>query len=116
MIGFLIAIASFVLAIFMYILTLQKKSIFGVLKAEGVPNGYIARSVLIQAVLLTVAGFAVGVLLTMASAYALQGKVPFLVNPWFFGGIFGLFLLCTLLGSLASVRAVTKIDPVKAIG
>ena len=116
MIGFLIAIASFVLAIFMYILTLQKKNIFGVLKAEGVPNSYIARSVLIQAILLTVAGLLAGALLTMISVYFLKGKVPFLVNPWFFSGIFGLFLVCTLFGSLASVRAVTKIDPIKAIG
>lgn len=116
MIGFLIAIASFVLAIFMYILTLQKKSIFGVLKAEGVPNRYITKSVLIQAVLLTIGGLTIGLTLTLLTAFGLQGKVPFMVNMWFFGGIFVLFLTFTFIGSLASVRAVTKIDPIKAIG
>lgn len=116
MIGFLVGIASFVLAVFMYILTLQKKSIFGVLKAEGVPNHYIAGSVVIQAIILNISGLIVGLGLTLLSAYFLQGIVPFLVNWWFFAGIFALFLICTIFGSLASVRAVTKIDPVEAIG
>lgn len=116
MIGFLIVIASFVLAIFMYILTLQKRSIFGVLKAEGIPNGYIARSVLVQTVILCGVGLAVGLGLTLVSAAALAGKVPFLVQPLFFVGIALSFLVFALVGGLASVRAVTKIDPVEAIG
>jgi putative ABC transport system permease protein len=116
MIGFLIAIASFVLAIFMYILTLQKKSIFGVLKAEGVPSSYIARSVVIQTILLLVSGMGIGMMLTLLSGAFLSSVIPFLVQPWFFVAIVGLFLLCAILGAIASVRAVTKIDPVEAIG
>ena len=116
MIGFLIAIASFVLAIFMYILTLQKKSIFGVLKAEGVPSAYIAGSVVLQTILLSVIGMVVGLILTLISGYFLSGTIPFLVQPWFFVAIFGLFIVCAIIGATASVRAVTKIDPVEAIG
>ena len=116
MIGFLIVIASFVLAIFMYILTLQKKSMFGVLKAEGVPNKYIARSVKAQIVILSAVGMAIGFILTMVTGMALAGKVPFLVQPYFFIGIVALFLLCAAIGGIASVWAVTKIDPVEAIG
>lgn len=116
MIGFLIAIASFVLAIFMYILTLQKKSIFGVLKAEGVPSSYIARSVVIQTILLLFGGMSVGLALTLLSGAFLSSVMPFLVQPWFFAAIIGLFLVCAILGAIASVRAVTKIDPVEAIG
>ena len=116
MIGFLIAIASFVLAVFMYILTLQKKSIFGVLKAEGVPSAYISRSVVAQTLLLLATGLVIGLGLTLASGMLLGAKVPFLVNPLFFAAITGLFGLFALLGALASVWAVTKIDPVEAIG
>lgn len=116
MIGFLIAIASFVLAIFMYILTLQKKSVFGVLKAEGVPNGYIARSVLAQTVILAGLGMLIGLGLTLLSGALLGDKVPFMVQPLFFAAIAGLFLICAIIGGIASVRAVTKIDPVEAIG
>lgn len=116
MIGFLIVIASFVLAIFMYILTLQKKSIFGVLKAEGVPSRYIGWSVVIQTVILSVVGMAVGLVLTAISGFFLSGVIPFMVQPWFFVAIIGLFLICAIIGAIASVRAVTKIDPVEAIG
>lgn len=116
MIGFLIAIASFVLAIFMYILTLQKKSIFGVLKAEGVSNGYIARSVVFQTLLLLALGMTVGLVLTVVSGVFLDAIIPFMVQPWFFIGIIILFVVFAVIGAMASVNAVTKIDPVEAIG
>lgn len=116
MIGFLIAISSFVLAVFMYILTLQKKNIFGVLKAEGVSNIYISKSVMTQIFLLTIIGLLIGFILVFLSGLLLQSKVPFLINPTFFAGVIGLFLFFGIIGGLASVRAVTKIDPVEAIG
>lgn len=116
MIGFLIGIAAFVLAIFIYILTLQKKSIFGVLKAEGIPSSYIARSVIIQVLILSVGGLLLGMGLAVLTGTLLAGKVPFAINPTFFIGISALFIVCTLIGALASVRSVTNIDPVEAIG
>lgn len=115
MISFLIGIAAFVLAIFIYILTMQKKSIFGVLKAEGVPSRYIARSVMVQVVLLAVFGLLLGAGLAVLTGVLLGAKVPFAVNPVFYAGIAGLFLLCAAIGGIASVRSVTKIDPVEAI-
>lgn len=116
MIGFLILIASFVLAIFIYILTLQKKSMFGILKAEGVSNRYISSSVKSQIIILSLSGMAIGLALTLITGWALEGEVPFLVQPFFFVGITALFLLCAAIGGIASVWAVTKIDPVEAIG
>jgi putative ABC transport system permease protein len=116
MIGFLIGIAAFVLAIFIYILTLQKKNIFGVLKAEGVPTSYIGWSVMVQVLLLLFFGLAIGLALALLTGFFLAGKVPFAVNVSFFLGIIVLFVVCTILGGLASVRSVAKIDPVEAIG
>lgn len=116
MIGFLILIASFVLAIFIYILTIQKKNVFGVLKAEGVPNRYILRAVKAQILLLLGAGLTIGLASTLLTGVGLGGVVPFLVRPDFFAAIAGLFLLCAVIGGAASVWAVTKIDPVEAIG
>ena len=116
MVGFLIFIASFVLAIFIYILTIQKKSIFGVLKAEGVPNKYISRSVKTQIVILVSSGMALGLICTLLTGLSLAGKVPFMVQPLFFVGITALFLFFSAVGGIASVRVVTKIDPVEAIG
>lgn len=116
MIGFLTVIAAFVLAIFMYVLTLQKRAIFGILKAEGIPSGYIARSVMYQTLIITVIGLGIGLAITLISGLLLGSKVPFLVSPIFFSVIILLYLLFAAIGGLASVRAVTKIDPVEAIG
>ena len=116
MIGFLIGIAAFVLSIFIYILTMQKKSIFGVLKAEGISSAYIARSVMVQVVIIAATGLLTGLALSLATGLLLAGKVPFEVNLIFFVGITLLFLLCAVLGGIASVRSVAKIDPVEAIG
>lgn len=48
MIIFLIIITAFVLGIFIYVLTIQKTSMFGVMKAQGISNLYIGGSVIIQ--------------------------------------------------------------------
>lgn len=116
MIGFLIGIAAFVLAIFIYILTMQKKSIFGVLKAEGVSSGFIGWSVMVQVLLLSSGGLIVGLALALLTGSLLAGKVPFAVNALFFSGITMLFLGCAAFGGIASVRSVVKINPVEAIG
>ena len=116
MIGFLIGIAAFVLSIFIYILTMQKKSIFGVLKAEGISSAYIGRSVIVQVLIIATTGLMTGLALALATGLLLAEKVPFQVNILFFAGISLLFLVCALLGGIASVRSVAKIDPVEAIG
>ena len=103
MIGFLIFIAALVLAVFMYILTIQKKSIFGVLKAEGISSAYIARSVIIESLILVLVGLLIGLICALATGLSLSGKVPYTVNEIFFLGIALLFMIGALLGSLASV-------------
>lgn len=48
MIGFLIVIAAIVIGIFIYVLTMQKSEIFGVMKAQGISSRYISNSVIAQ--------------------------------------------------------------------
>lgn len=116
MIGFLIVIIAFVLGIFIYVLTIQKTSMFGVMKAEGISSGYIGRSVIWQTVLIVLFGTVVGFILTLLSGYFLSGKVPFAVNPLFFIGISLACFIFPILGGLFSVSTIVKIDPVSAIG
>lgn len=115
MIGFLVGIASFVLGVFMYVLTMQKISYFGVMKAQGLSNRFVASSVIEQSLILSVFGVAIGLGLTLLSGLFLAGKMPFAINPLFFGGITIAFLLFSILGALFSVRAVLKVDPLQAI-
>jgi len=116
MIGFLIFIVAFVLAIFIYVLTIQKSSMFGVMKAQGISNAYIGTSVVAQTFIITAIGVAIGLALTLISGLFLAGTVPFAINPLFYGGITLGFFLFAILGGLFSVRAVLKIDPLRAIG
>ncbi len=116
MIGFLIMIVAFVLGIFIYVLTVQKINMFGVMKAQGISNRYIADSVIWQTLILVFIGMIIGLALTIVSGIFLSGTVPFAFNPLFYAGISAGFIIFSIIGGLFSVRTVTKIDPLKAIG
>lgn len=115
MIGFLIVIAAVVIGIFMYVLTVQKSSMFGVMKAQGISTAYIGRSVVAQTFLLSAIGVSVGGLLTIITSFFLPAAVPFRSNYYFFGGITVLLIVFAVLGAFFSVRTIVKIDPLEAI-
>ncbi|MGH1943390.1 ABC transporter permease [Enterococcus faecium] len=116
MIGFLIVIAAIVIGIFIYVLTMQKINIFGVMKAQGITGGFIARSVVAQTFILSFVGILLGLLGTVGTSLVLPDAVPFQSNLLFFGVISLLMLVVAVLGALFSVRTIVKIDPLKAIG
>ncbi|HAR1308745.1 TPA: ABC transporter permease [Enterococcus faecium] len=116
MIGFLIVIAAIVIGIFIYVLTMQKINIFGVMKAQGITGGFIARSVVVQTFILSFVGILLGLLGTVGTSLVLPDAVPFQSNWLFFGVISLLMLVVAVLGALFSVRTIVKIDPLKAIG
>ena len=116
MIGFLIMIVAFVLGIFIYVLTVQKINMFGVMKAQGISNPYIAKSVIWQTLILVFIGMIIGLGLTIVSGIFLGGFVPFAFNVLFYAVISAGFILFSIIGGLFSVRTVTRIDPLKAIG
>lgn len=115
MIGSLIVIASFVLGIFIYVMTLQKRSMLGILKARGIPTRYLVWSGAAQATMLSVTGVAVGLILTLLSGLALPDKVPFRIDTVVDIAITVGFIVFAVVGGLFSVRVVSKIDPVEAI-
>jgi len=115
MIGFLIVICSFVLGIFIYVLTTQKTSMFGVMKAQGISSFYIGKSVIFQTLILIIIGILIGFALTLATGFGLGSKIPFAPNYIFYLGITLAFILFAILGALFSVKIVLKIDPLKAI-
>lgn len=116
MIGSLIVILSLVLAIFMYVLTIQKKHIFGIMKAQGVPTAYIARAGAAQTLIITIAGVGIGLVAAVISGLALAPKLPFEIEPRLFALVSVAFVVFTLLGSLFPIRVIARIDPIRAIG
>ncbi len=103
MIGFLIVIAAIVIGIFIYVLTMQKINIFGVMKAQGITGGFIARSVVAQTFILSFVGILLGLLGTVGTSLVLPDAVPFQSNWLFFGVISLLMLVVAVLGALFSV-------------
>ena len=65
MVIFLIIIAAIVLGVFLYIVTIQKKDIFGIMKIQGISNQYISKSVIIQTFLVSLIGLSLGLILKM---------------------------------------------------
>lgn len=116
MIVFLYVIAAFVLAVFFYVITIQKTSQFGILKAMGTKMSYLAWSVMGQVMILSVASLAVSLLLTFGMKMGLPDTMPFQLENGAVILTSVLFISMSLLGSLISVVRVTKIDALEAIG
>ncbi|MCI5775282.1 MAG: ABC transporter permease [Aerococcus sp.] len=116
MIGFLVVIVAIVISIFIYVLTIQKMDIFGVMKAQGISTWYISKSVVAQTFILVVVGVVLGLVLTLGTALILPAAVPFYLNLWFALAVSVIMIIFAIIGALFSVRAVVKVDPLDAIG
>jgi putative ABC transport system permease protein len=108
-------VVPLVTGLFFLIVTLQKARSLTLLRAIGARTGVLARALVVQVVAVTALGIVVGV-----GLYALitsGGRVggltlrfePSLAATWSIG-----FLVLAVVGSLASLRRVLKIDPIDA--
>ena len=116
MITFLFIISATVIGVFLYVMTLQKKQLFGVLKAQGFTNGYLNKVVLSQTFILALIGTVIGFGLTLLTSAFLPDAVPIkldLLTLLLFGVA---LIVISLLGSVFSILSIRKIDPLKAIG
>ncbi len=115
MIGFLIVISSVVLGVFLYIITLQKKTTFGIMKIQGIKDKYIERSVMVQTIILSVSGVFLGLILTYLTGFILPPFVPFRTDLLYFLGVCVLMIMTSLIGAVFSVKSVSKIDPLEVL-
>ena len=105
MISFLFVISATVIGIFLYVMTLQKTSLFGILKAQGFTNGYLANVVISQTLILT----------GVTGAF-LPDAVPVKFDVLTLLVFAIVLMIVSVLGSLFSILTIRKIDPLKAIG
>lgn len=113
---FLFIISAFVSTVFFYVITIQKLNQFGILKAIGATTNYIAKSLMIQVILLTMIGLLFSCLLILGISQVIPEGMPFRLSPMLMIGTAVLFLVVNLLGSLLSVFKVAKADALEAIG
>ncbi|HGO2008812.1 TPA: ABC transporter permease [Staphylococcus aureus] len=116
MISFLFVISATVIGIFLYVMTLQKTSLFGILKAQGFTNGYLANVVISHTLILALFGTAFGLLLTGVTGAFLPDAVPVKFDVLTLLVFAIVLMIVSVLGSLFSILTIRKIDPLKAIG
>lgn len=116
MIAFLYVIGALVLAVFFYVITMQKTSQFGILKAMGTKTSYLARSVIGQVFILSILSLIVSLLLIWGITLILPSTMPFNLDANAIGTSCVLLIVMSLLGAVVSVFRVAKIDALVAIG
>ncbi|WP_163102336.1 ABC transporter permease [Peribacillus alkalitolerans] len=116
MIVFLFVIAAFVLAVFFYVMTIQKMNQYGVLKAIGAKSSYLARTIISQVMSISILSLSVSVSLSYGVAFILPKSIPFSLTPTLVIGCAVLFLAVSVIGSLLSLYRVVKVDAIEAIG
>lgn len=116
MIGFLYIISLFVLAVFFYIINLQKLSDFGTLKALGTSTGYLVKHVLSEMSLLSIGSILISSAVTYLIKLKMPATMPFDLSPTVMLGTGVLFLVITLVSATLSLVKVVKVDPITAIG
>lgn len=116
MIGALFVIIAFIVGIFMYILTIEKTAVYGVLRAQGVSSGTLVKSLIWESSLLGLLGIGLGIIADVATALSLPSAVPFLNNVFLVVGFSIILLLMIILGSLFSIFKILRVDPLDAIG
>jgi len=116
MIGFLYVISLIIIAVFLYILTMQKLHNYAVMRAQGIPSSTLVKATISQAVILVLAGLIIGLIATLITVRVLPAAVPISFTPKIIlTGTIGL-LVTAIIGSLIPVRSILKVDPAQAIG
>ena len=95
-----------------YNFTLENLRQFGVLKAMGTSNWTLLRMIVLQAVLVGLIGYGLGVGLTALFGYAMRNSIMAFKFPWqllVFSGT-GVTLICVF-AALISIRKVIKLEP-----
>ncbi len=114
--GFTLFIGILVIGGFFQIQILQKVSQIGVLKAIGTANAIVAWASVIQIIVITVVGVAIGALLTFMFSLFFPPTVPIVFN----GTTSAIAVIALLLigpaGGLVSIRYAVRIEPLKALG
>ncbi|GAB6549334.1 ABC transporter permease [Bacillus cereus] len=115
-IGFLLVIAALLIAVFFYVLTLQKTQQIGVLKAIGTTNKYLTFSLVIQSLLLTVISIALSIVLVIGLQSILPAAMPFSLPTTTIITYSAVFVVISVVGTLISLYQVLKVDALDAIG
>ncbi|TLM98737.1 FtsX-like permease family protein, partial [bacterium] len=112
MIGFLIGLA--VLALTVYTATLARRSEYGVLKALGIHNEYLYRTVLAQAFISVILGFFISLIITLmmtAIVPRLGLNMILVISGVSVLKVGGASLIIAGVAALLPIRQIAELDP-----
>jgi putative ABC transport system permease protein len=114
--AFTLFIGVLVIGGFFQIQILQKVSQIGVLKAIGTDNPIIGGAAVIQIVVVTIIGVAIGGIMTFLFSLTFPPTIPIVFNGTTSAIAIAALLLIGPLGGLVSIRYAVRIEPLKALG
>ncbi|MFF1642416.1 ABC transporter permease [Streptomyces sp. NPDC058246] len=115
--GFLFVISALVIGAFFTVWTIQRSGDIAVLKALGASTPYLLRDALGQAVLMLTAGTLLGTgLATAIGGLVRGGDVPFVLDTPTVLRPAAVMIALGALGAGLSVRRITAVDPLTALG
>ncbi|MBB5870817.1 putative ABC transport system permease protein [Allocatelliglobosispora scoriae] len=115
--GFLFAISALVIGAFFTVWTIQRSGDVAVLKALGASTRYLLRDALGQAVILLVLGTALGTALAAGIGAAIGGSaVPFVLDAATVLVPMAVIIALGAFGAALSIRRITSVDPLTALG
>lgn len=113
----LFVISAVVIGAFFSIWTIQRTKEIGLIKALGASNGYVLRDALGQALLVIVIGTAVGFALMIWFYSAVKDtELPFMLEVDTLVTSVVMLLIAGLLGAAMTIRRITGVDPIIALG
>ncbi|WP_405459329.1 ABC transporter permease [Streptomyces sp. NBC_00101] len=115
--GFLFAISALVIGAFFTVWTIQRSGDVAVLKALGASTVNLLEDALGQAVVLLVSGTLIGTGIAAALGALVSGSaVPFLLTPATVLVPALVIIVLGALGAALSIRRITSVDPLTALG
>lgn len=110
----LIVVATIIIALIIYTMTLEKMKQISIMKLIGLPNSTIIKMIVEETLLLGILAFIFGNMF----AHLIYSKFPknVLLNIQDAWLLFGIVLLASILASLIGVKKVINADPTAAIG
>ncbi|WP_433184862.1 ABC transporter permease [Actinoallomurus sp. CA-150999] len=115
--GFLFAISALVIGAFFTVWTIQRSADVAILKALGTSTAYLLRDALGQAIAVLTGGTLVGTAIAVALGAVVAGSaVPFILTPATILLPATVMILLGALGAALSVRRITSVDPLTALG
>ncbi|MFJ9929589.1 ABC transporter permease [Streptomyces misionensis] len=114
--GFLFAISALVVGAFFTVWTIQRGGDVAVLKALGASTAGLLRDALGQAVVLLAGGTLIGTGAAACVGALVAGAVPFVLTPGTVLTPAAVTIVLGALGAVLSVRRITSVDPLTALG